>query len=337
MEATLAQLSLFLGGHLENGDPDYRVNGMKGLEEAGEYDIAFLANPRYAGLLAQCRAGVVLVSHEQEVPKALPVIRVANPYLAFAQVLTMATRTPYKALGIMNGAVVEQDALVADDASIYPHAYVGHGVRIGNRVVIYPGVYVGDNTSIDDDTIIYANVSVYYGCRIGKRCIIHSGAVIGADGFGFVPGDSYFKIPQVGIVQIDDDVEIGANSTVDRAATSKTWIQRGVKIDNLVQIGHNCVIGEDSVIVAQVGVGGSSKLGRHVVLAGQSGLAGHLKVGDNTRIGPQSGVMSSVPANSEIMGTLPLPAKLYFKVMALLKRLPELFDRVKKLEKMLDK
>ncbi len=333
MEATLEQLALMLGGRLENGAPGHKVSGLKGLEDAGADDISFLANPRYAKFLATCRAGVVLVSREECVPEGLPVIRVDNPYLAYAQILTMATRKPYVPAGVHERAVVEADAKFDDTVSIHALAYVGKGAVLGSRVVVHAHAYVGEGVQIGDDTVLHPRVVVEQGCVIGKRCIIHSGAVIGADGFGFVPGESHYKIPQLGIVQIDDDVEIGANTTIDRAALNRTWIQKGVKIDNLVHIAHNCVVGEHSFIVAQVGISGSTKLGKRVIAGGQAGLVGHIEIGDNVQIGAQSGIMNSVDNDAVIMGYPAMPIKQFFKNTALTKRLPELLERIKKLEK----
>lgn len=332
MEATLAQLAGLLGGVLENAQPRHKVSGLKGLEEAGPEDISFLANPRYAKFLPGCKAGVVLVSKDQEIPPGLPVLRVENPYLAYAKILTMATQKPYKATGVHPSAVVEGSASLGKDVSIHALAYVGENAVLGDRVVLHPGAYVGGRAQIGDDTVLHPKVVVEHGCIIGKRCIIHSGAVIGADGFGFVPGESHYKIPQLGIVQIDDDVEIGANTTVDRAALNRTWIQQGVKIDNLVQIAHNCVIGEHTLITAQVGISGSTKLGKRVIVGGQAGLVGHIEIGDNTQIAAQTGIMGSLPADSAVMGYPAMPLKLFLKTSALLKRLPEMLERIKKLE-----
>ncbi len=335
MEISLAQLAGVLGGTLE-APPDRLVNGLKGIEEAGPGDVAFLANPKYAPALPACRAGVVLVRPDQKVPQGLPVIRVADPYLAYAKLLTMATARPHQALGVHPRAVVEETAQLGSEVSIHALAYVGAGAIIGDRVTLHPGVYVGPGASVGDDSVLQPNVTLYHGCRVGKRCIIHSGTVIGADGYGFVPeGDRHFKIPQVGVAQIDDDVELGANNTIDRAATGVTWVKSGVKTDNMVHIAHNCVIGENSLLVAQVGISGSSKLGRNVVLGGQAGVAGHITVGDRVMVGAQSGLAQDVPAGEIISGTPAMPHRLWLRTRSLIRKLPDLFERVKVLEKAL--
>ena len=333
MEISLAELAAVLGGSLE-GPPERRVSGIKGLEDAGPSDLAFLANPKYARLLPQCRAGVVLVKPDQAVPEGLAVIRVADPYLAFAKVLTFATAKPHQALGVHPRAVVEEGATLGAEVSVHALAYVGPGAVIGDRVVLHPQVHVGAGAAVGDDSVLHPGVVVYHGCRIGKRCIIHGGTVIGADGYGFVPdGDRHFKIPQVGIVQIDDDVELGAMNTVDRAATGRTWIKSGVKTDDHVHVAHNCVVGVNTLLVAQVGISGSTKIGDNVIIAGQAGIGGHLSVGDRAIIGPQSGVAKDVPAGAVLSGTTVMPHQLWLRTRLLIQRLPDLFERVGKLEK----
>ncbi len=332
MEATLAQLAALLGGKLE-GPGDRVVSGIKGIEEAGAQDVAFLANPKYAKALPACRAGVVLVRLEQKVPDGLAVIRVADPYLAYAKILTQATAKPYVPLGVHERAVVEPGAALGRDVSVHALAYVGEGAVIGDRVVLHSGVHVGAGARVGDGTVLHPNVVLYHGCLVGKRCIIHAGTVIGSDGYGFVPdGERHFKIPQIGIVQIDDDVELGANNTIDRAATGRTWIQSGVKTDNMVHVAHNCVVGEHSLLVAQVGISGSTKLGRKVVLGGQVGLSGHITIGDGAMVGSQSGVAHSIEPGQIMSGTPAMPHKLWLRTSQLIRRLPELFDRVKALE-----
>lgn len=335
MQVSLTQLAALLGGHLE-GPGDRLVSGLKGIEQAGAQDVAFLANPRYAKLLPTCQAGVVLVRPGQEVPEGLAVIRVDDPYLAYAKLLTEFVRQtqPYQPLGVHPRAHVEASASLGQEVSVHALAYVGEGARLGDRVVLHPGVHVGPGASVGDDSVLHPGVVVYQGCRVGQRCIIHGNTVIGADGYGFAPeGQAYFKIPQIGTVQIDDDVEIGALCTVDRAATGVTWIQRGVKIDDHVHVAHNCVIGEDTLLVAQVGVSGSTKIGKHAVLAGQVGCSGHLSIGDNVTIGPQSGVAQDIPAGQVVTGSPTMPHRLWLKTRSLIQKLPELFDRVKALEK----
>lgn len=332
MEITLDHLAAMLDGHLE-GPGDRVVSGLKGIQEAGPQDVAFLANPRYRKFLPQCRAGAVLVRHDQNTPAELAVIRVSDPYLAYAKLLTHATRKSHQPKGVHPQAVVDSSASLAKDVTVEALAYVGEKASLGERVVIHAGAYVGPGVKIGDDTVIHPHVVIYHDCSVGNRCIIHSGTVIGADGYGFVPdGQGYFKIPQVGSVQIDDDVELGALNTIDRAAMGRTRIKRGVKTDNLVHVGHNCVIGEDTLLVAQVGISGSTKLGRHVVIGGQTGVGGHINIGDNVQIGAKSGIAQSVAAGVVVTGITAMPHRLWLRTRSLIRRLPELFQRVKALE-----
>lgn len=331
----MAQLAQLVDGHLL-GPADHKVSDIKGINEAGPSDVTFLANPKYAPALAQCQAGVVLVSREQKVPEGLAVIRVDNPYLAYAQLLTEANRRPYTPLGVHPKAAVEGSAVIGEDCSVHALAYVGARAVLGKRVILHPGVYVGEAARVGDDTVLHPGAVLYQGCIIGQRCIIHARAVIGADGYGFVPdGEKHFKIPQVGIVQIDDDVELGAGTTVDRAATGRTWIKSGVKADDQVHIAHGCVIGENSLLVAQVGISGSTTLGKNVVLGGKVGVSGHLTVGDGAMVGGGSGVAQSIKAGELVSGYPTMPHRLWLRTRSLVKRLPELFKRVKQLEERL--
>ncbi|MCB2226293.1 MAG: UDP-3-O-(3-hydroxymyristoyl)glucosamine N-acyltransferase [Desulfarculaceae bacterium] len=337
MELSLGQVAQLVGGELE-GPAERTVSGIAGIEQAGPSDLTFLANPKYAPALESCKAGVVLVSREQKAPPEVALIRVDNPYLAYAQLLTEATRKPYVALGVHPQAVVDPNAQVGPDCSVHALAVLGPGVKLGARVVIHPHVYLGAGVQVGDDTVIHPNVTVYEGCQIGSKCIIHSGTVIGADGYGFVfDGQGHFKIPQVGIVRIDDEVEIGAGNTIDRSANGVTWIKRGVKTDDQVHIAHSCVIGENSLLVAQVGISGSAKLGKGVVLGGKVGVAGHLTIGDGVMVGGGSGVAQDVKAGEIVSGYPVMPHKLWLRTRSLVKKLPELFKRVKQLEQRLEK
>lgn len=333
MALTLQEVAQIVGGRLQ-GPPTRRIKAVAPVEEAGPEDATFVTSPRYARKLAQCRAGVVLVRPEQEVPEGLAVVRVEDPYLAFAKLLNALVARPYTPGGIHPSAYIAPSAHIADDATIHPFVYVGEGASIGQRVVLHPGVYVGEGASIGEDTVVYPNAVIYHGCKIGRRCIIHAGTVVGADGYGFVfDGTRHLKIPQIGIVQIDDDVELGALNTVDRAALGRTWIQEGVKTDNMVHVGHNCVVGAHSLLVAQVGISGSTRLGKGVVLGGQVGVAGHLEIGDGAKVGAKSGVTGRVKPGEVVTGYPAIAHRLWLKVSVLLKRLPELFGRVEELEK----
>ncbi|HIJ80129.1 MAG TPA: UDP-3-O-(3-hydroxymyristoyl)glucosamine N-acyltransferase [Desulfuromonadales bacterium] len=329
---TLRELADLLGG-VVRGDEQRAVNGLAPLESATADKITFLANPKYAGKVAETSAGAVLMAPGGE-SYGRNIIEVANPYLAFAKLLTLFYTLPHPPLGVMPGASVAPQASIGEDASIYPGAVIGSGVTVGARSVVHPGAVLYEGAVIGDDSVIHANVVVRERCRVGNRCIIQPGAVIGSDGFGYAPdGSGYYRIPQIGIVVLEDDVEVGANSTIDRAALEMTLVKRGTKIDNLVQIAHNCQIGEDCMIVSQVGISGSAKIGNHVTLAGQVGVAGHLTIGDNVMIGAQSGVPSSIPANGGYSGSPVMPHKEWLRAMAVVPRLPELKKQLSSLEK----
>jgi UDP-3-O-[3-hydroxymyristoyl] glucosamine N-acyltransferase len=329
---TLQELAEYLGGTVR-GDETCRVNGLASLETAGADKVTFLANPKYASKVADTGAGAVLMAPGGE-SYGRNVIEVANPYLAFAKLLTLFYVQTHRPRGIMPEACIGIGVSLGEDISIYPGAIVGDNVTLGDRCVIHPGAVIYDGVTIGEDTTIHANAVVRERCRIGSRCVIQPGAVIGSDGFGYAPdGNGYYPIPQIGIVVLEDDVEIGANTCIDRAALEVTLIRRGTKLDNLVQVAHNCQIGEDCMIVSQVGISGSTKIGNHVTLAGQVGVAGHLTIGDNVIVGAQSGVPGSLPANAGYSGTPVLPHKDWLKSMAVVANLPGLRKTVAALEK----
>jgi UDP-3-O-[3-hydroxymyristoyl] glucosamine N-acyltransferase len=329
---TLKELAEYLGGTVR-GDATWCIDGLAPLEAAGPDKITFLANPKYASKVAETGAGAVLMAPGGESYNR-NVIEVANPYLAFAKLLTLFYVQPHPQRGVLPEACIGIGGALGEDITIYPGAMIGDNVTIGDGCVIYPGAVVYSGASIGAGTIIHANAVVRERCRIGNRCVIQPGAVIGSDGFGYAPdGSSYYPIPQIGIVVLEDDVEIGANSCVDRAALEVTLIKRGTKLDNLVQVAHNCQIGEDCMIVSQVGISGSTKIGNHVTLAGQVGVAGHLNIGDNVIVGAQSGVPGSLPANSGYSGSPVQPHKEWLKSMAVVANLPDLRKTVASLEK----
>ncbi|MEN6465459.1 MAG: UDP-3-O-(3-hydroxymyristoyl)glucosamine N-acyltransferase [Syntrophaceae bacterium] len=331
MGKTVKEIAEFLGGTF-SGDGNAVIENVKGLDEAGRGDLSFISNPKYRKKIETTEAGAILVSPDIKSGKTL--IYVKDPYIALARVVGLFYKPEEHPAGISGGAFVAEGAEVAADAVLYPGVYVGAKAVIGKRVVLYPGVKIGPQAVIGNDSILYYNVSVYGRCLIGKRVIIHAGVVVGSDGFGFAnPGRDNFKIPQVGIVQIDDDVEIGANTAIDRAALGKTWIQKGVKIDNLVQIAHNVVIGQNSIIVAQVGISGSTSLGRSVIIGGQSGLVGHISVGDAVMIGAQSGISEDVAPNQIVSGSPHMPHRQWLRTQAIVGRLPELYKKISLLEK----
>jgi UDP-3-O-[3-hydroxymyristoyl] glucosamine N-acyltransferase len=331
---TLQELADHLGGTVR-GDGTVKINGLAPLEGAAPDKVTFLANPKYAVKVAETNAGGVLMAPGGE-SYGRNVIELANPYLGFAKLLTLFYTQPHPALGVMPEAVVGTNVVLGEDISIYPGAVVGNNVVIGDRVVIHPGAVMYDGAVIGDDCVIHANAVVRERCRLGKRCKLQPGAVIGSDGFGYAPdGPSYYPIPQIGIVVLEDDVEIGANATVDRAALEVTLIRRGTKLDNLVQVAHNCQIGEDCMIVSQVGIAGSSKIGNHVTLAGQVGVVGHVKIGDNVIVGAQAGVPGSLEGNAYYSGSPAMPHKEWLKTMGTLPKLPEMRKKMNEYEKRL--
>lgn len=319
------------------GDGELEINRISPIDEAGADDLTFIANPQYRDKLATTQAGAVLVEPGTSCP-GRNLIFVDDPYSSLGKILSLLYPPEINPPGIAAGAFIEEEASVSPEATIYPGVTVSQGARIMRGVVLYPGVFIGKDVLVDEGSVLHPNVCVYHRCRIGKRVILHAGVVIGTDGFGYAnPGVDNLKIPQIGIVQIDDDVEIGANTTVDRATLGKTWVKRGVKIDNLVQVAHNVVIGENSIIVSQVGISGSTRLGRSVVIGGQAGLTGHLSIGDGVMIGAQSGVLDDVPAGSVVSGSPHLAHKDWLRVMATLARLPEMRQMVTQLTKKVKK
>jgi len=322
------------------GDGRILIGAVRGIDEAGPGEITFIANSQYEKKLQTTRASAVIVSRDTESP-GKNLIQVDDPYVALGKLLTLLYPEEKEAPVISAQAVIEEGAEVASSATVYPGVYVGRGARIASGVVLYPGVFIGREALVGEDSILYPRVCVYRRCLIGKRVILHAGVVVGSDGFGFAnPGQDNVKIPQIGIVQIDDDVEVGANTTIDRATLGRTWIQQGTKIDNLVQIAHNVVIGEKSIIVSQVGISGSTRLGKSVILGGQAGLVGHLEIGDFAMVGAQSGVHEDVPARTVVSGSPCMPHRTWLRAMSCVPRLPEirhtlndLLKRVANLEK----
>lgn len=329
---TLRELAEYLGG-IVLGDEAFLVDGLAPLESAGPDKITFLANPKYAAKVAETAAGAVLMAPGGE-SYGHNVIEVANPYLAFAKLLTLFYVRKQEPRGVMEGARLGNNVSLGVNITIHPGAIIGDNVVIGDRSIIHSGTVIYDGVTIGCDSLVHANVAIRERCRIGNRCVIQPGAVIGSDGFGYAPdGASYYPIPQIGIVVLEDEVEIGANTCVDRAALEVTLIKKGTKLDNLVQIAHNCQIGDNCMMAAQVGISGSTKVGNHVSLGGQVGVAGHLTIGDNVMIGAQSGVPGSVPANAGYSGSPIMPHREWLKAMAVVPRLPELRKTIGALEK----
>jgi UDP-3-O-[3-hydroxymyristoyl] glucosamine N-acyltransferase len=336
VKKTLREIASFLNGEVI-GDSLAAIENVRGIDEAGNGDLTFIANPKYLKKLETTGASAVLVS-SGAVSTDKNLIIVDDPYIAFGKLLGLFYPEDHDPHEISKGTFVEEGAIVSEDAMIYPGVTIGRGAKIERGVILYPGVTIGRHVIIGEDSILYPNVSVYRKCIIGKRVILHAGVVVGSDGFGFArPGRENIKIPQVGIVQIDDDVEVGANTTIDRGTIEKTWIQRGVKIDNLVQIAHNVVIGENSVIVSQVGIAGSTKLGKSVIVGGQTGIAGHITIGDHVMIGAQSGIHDDVPPNQVVSGSPHLPHRQWLRVAACVSQLPEMRKTVASLLKRMEK
>ncbi len=334
---TLAELAAELGGAVV-GDGDTVIRGVAGIREAQPGDITFIANARYDAYLTQTSASAVICSREPREAR-VPLLQVDNPYLAFQKVVRLFRPELYQPLpGVHPTAVVSPAAAIGENASIGAHCVVEAGARIGANTVLMPGCYVGVQASIGEGGLLYPRVTVREECVIGDRCILHPGVVVGSDGFGFAfDAGRYHKVPQVGNVVIGDDVEIGANTTIDRATTDATRIGDGTKIDNLVQIGHNVVTGRHCIIVAQVGISGSTRLDDYVTIGGQAGLVGHIHVGQGAMIGAQGGVTKSVDAGEKVSGTPAMPLGAWKRMNAYLMRIAQLFDRTKTLEERVGK
>lgn len=339
----LREVAAMLNGDVEPGarenDGNVDIRRVAKIEEAGNGDITFVANPKYAKHLETTRASAVIVGKELQVSagSSPALVRVQDPYLSFLKVLQHFNppKDPLPA-GIHSTAVIAQSATLGKNVRIGAHVFIGERSVIGNGAMISHNVVLGDDTSVGETSLLHPNVTVYQGCRIGKRVIIHSGTTVGSDGFGFAPqpDGTYEKIPQLGIVVIEDDVEIGANCTIDRATLGETRIKKGVKLDNLIQVAHNVVIGENTVSAAQAGISGSTKLGKNCMLGGQVGLTGHLEIADGTKIGAQSGLHQSIlKPNTTVFGSPAFPQREAFRIQGSLKHLPDLLQTVRALQK----
>jgi len=327
----LSDIVSYVSGRYD-GPADVAITGVAPLSDAGEGQISFLSNPKYAPQLASTNATAILVANDLE-GDSPRYIRVANPYFAMARVIAKFFDRRPAPQGVSPQAAVAATARLGNNVAIGAFTFIGEDVELGDDVVIYPNVTIEANCEIGDGTVIYPQVSLYHGTRVGKRCVIHSGAVVGSDGYGFATeGGRHHKIPQVGIVRIEDDVEVGAGTTIDRAALGETVIGEGTKIDNLVQIGHNVRIGKHCLLVAQAGIAGSTHLGNYVILAGQSGIIGHLRIGDGVQIAAKSAVLKDVQANTKVMGSPAIGFGEFSRREVWLRRLPELARQVNQLE-----
>ena len=332
MEKTLKELADAIGGEVR-GNPGLSITGVAPIEEAGAGQITFVANEKYAKLVTTTKASAIIVSEDFKFLERDLIIS-DNPYLGFAKILTIFSAIPAAPTGIHPKADVAASASIGRDASIHAFVSIGERARIGSGVTILPGTWVGEDCTIGDGTFISGNVSICRGSVIGSRVRIHSGTVIGSDGFGYArDNEKYFKIPQTGIVEIGDDVEIGANVCIDRATMGRTVIGRGTKIDNLVHVAHNVKIGENTILIAQVGISGSTKIGSNVILAGQVGVTGHIEIGDLVMVGAQSGIAHDVKPGSAISGSPAIPHREWLRMVATLPKVPEMRRQINDLNR----
>jgi UDP-3-O-[3-hydroxymyristoyl] glucosamine N-acyltransferase len=341
MKISAKELAVLLNASIE-GNPDTVVTKLAKIEEADKDSFCFLANPKYYNYAQTAIVGILLCDEKlaYNTSNISAALRVAEPYAAFQKLMDLyaTMNSGQKSTGIDEYTKIGKGSKYGENFYLGAFSYIGANVTIGKNVKIYPNCYLGDNTSIGDDTIIYANVSVYNDCKIGSQCIIHSGAVIGSDGFGFAPQQdgTYKKIPQTGNVVIGDQVEIGANTTIDRAVMGSTYIRNGVKLDNLIQIAHNVDLGENTAIAAQAGISGSTKTGKNVMIGGQAGLTGHLSIADGVKIQAQAAVIKDVKESGKgISGVPAIDAREHYRIIASMMKLPELLKRVDELEKKL--
>jgi UDP-3-O-[3-hydroxymyristoyl] glucosamine N-acyltransferase len=334
----LGKLAEIVNGRLA-GDRNTPITGIAGIKEAKTGEISFLSHISFQKHLKDSKASAIILGEDMDIQdmKGLNIIIVKNPSLAYAVIADLFDTRGRKGTGeISSLACIAKGAKVAKGASIAPYVHIEEGAVIGKNVTLYPFVYIGENVVVGEKTKIYPNVTIYDGVKIGKQVTVHGGTVIGSDGFGYVwDGKKHVKIPQLGTVEIEDEVEIGANVTIDRASLGKTIIKKGTKIDNLVQIAHNVTVGENSIIVSQVGIAGSATIGNNVILAGQTGVRDHVTVGNNVKAGGRTGITKDVPDNMLIMGTPHMPFKEWAKLQGYFNLLPQLFTKVKNMEKKL--
>lgn len=337
MEFTAATIAGFLKGEIE-GNPDILVNAVAKIEEGHKGALSFLANPKYEHYIYTTQSSIVLVN-KTFTPSAkvdATLIRVENAYEAFASLLRLVDQARPRKKGIHPTAVIEPTANIGKDVYIGAYSYIGENCEVGDESSVYPQVYIGDNSKIGRKCTLYPGVKIYHECILGEECTIHAGTVIGSDGFGFAPQSEteFMKIPQLGNVIIEDHVEVGANVAIDRATMGSTVIHRGVKLDNLIQIGHNVEIGENTVMAGQTGIAGSSKIGKNCMFAGQVGVAGHLRIADGTKIGAQSGIPGDIrKENSVLLGYPAIDPREFARSSVIFRKLPELSSKVDRLEK----
>jgi UDP-3-O-[3-hydroxymyristoyl] glucosamine N-acyltransferase len=337
MQFSAEQIAALIQGKIE-GDPQTTVSGFGKIEEAGKTDLAFLANPKYEDYLYSTSAGIIIIGEQMELKEnvSATLIRVKDAYSSFAVLMQYYQQMKAKQLvGIEEPVFIHPSAKIGKDVYIAAFSYVGEHVEIGNDVKIYAQVFIGANTKIGDRTVLHPGVKLYHDCLIGNDVTIHAGTVLGSDGFGFAPqqNGTYNKVPQLGNVVIEDHVEIGANTCIDRATLGSTIIKKGTKLDNLLQIAHNVEVGEHSVIAAQTGISGSTKIGKHVMIGGQAGIVGHISIADGTKINGLTGISKSITEkNTSLSGRPAMELGDSLRAMAIYKRLPELDKKIKELE-----
>ena len=338
MEFSAKQIAQFVQGVIE-GDENATVNTFAKIEDGKPGAISFLSNPKYTHYIYDTESSIVLVdkSVELEKPTKATLVRVDNAYECVAKLLQLYESMKPKKTGIDSLAFVSPSAKIGENVYIGAFAYIGDNVVIGDGCQIYPNVVICENAKVGNDCLFYPNVTIYHDCHVGNRVTLHAGSVVGSDGFGFAPSkNGYDKIPQIGIVTIEDDVEIGANTCIDRSTMGSTYVRKGVKLDNLVQIAHNTDIGANTVMSAQVGVAGSTKVGQWCMFGGQVGIAGHITIGNKVFLGAQSGVPSSLKDDQTLIGTPPMEKLHYFKSQAIFQKLPDLYKQIQKLQKEVD-
>lgn len=335
MEFTAKQIAEFVNGRVE-GNENATISTFAKIEEGKEGAISFLSNPKYTHYIYDTKSTIVLIGDDVELerPVSATLIRVKNAYESVARLLQLYESMKPKKQGIDPLAFISPTAKVGDNCYVGAFAYIGDNAVVGDGCQIYPNTYIGDGVTVGESCIIYPHATIYHGCKLGNRVTMHAGSVVGSDGFGFAPSaNGYDKIPQIGIVTIEDDVEIGANTCVDRSTMGSTYVRKGVKLDNLVQIAHNTDIGENTVMSAQVGVAGSTKVGQWCMFGGQVGIAGHITIGNKVFLGAQSGVPGSLKDNQTLIGTPPMEQVPFFKSQAIFRRLPEIYKQLNDLKK----
>jgi UDP-3-O-[3-hydroxymyristoyl] glucosamine N-acyltransferase len=336
MEFTARQIAEFIGGKIE-GNEDVAISQVVKIDEESDGGLSFLANPKYEQFIYTTGADIVIVGTDFTAEKELKptLIRVEEPYLAIATLLDMYNKMKLDKTGVSELAFVDDSAELGEDVYIGEFAFIGKNAVLGKGVKIYPNAYVGDHSRIGDGSTVFSGARLYHDTVLGNNCTIHSGVIIGSDGFGFAPDENgeYVKVAQTGNVLIEDNVEIGSNTTIDRATIGSTIIRKGVKLDNLIQVAHNVEIGENTVIAAQTGISGSTKIGKNCMIGGQVGIVGHIRIGDNVKIQAQSGIPSNVKDGEVIMGSPAINLRQYMKSYIHFKNLQEIVDRIEELEK----